>query len=153
MRGPQPRTRCVRERGSDEAGEIAHGYYSVEDGAVVLKDQNRKHIASQVLRNLFYESATRRSTRNSYRLFLSERFFLISPALFNVIHSAFLGRTSKRDGTMTPASEIISQLAYRLVALGYRLAHLSPIDGTGSQDNGTIQYKKSTARLRLTVLA
>jgi hypothetical protein len=33
-------------------------------------------------------------------------------------------------------------LAYCLVRLVTALAHLFPIDGTGPQDNGTIQYKK-----------
>jgi hypothetical protein len=49
--------------------------------------------------------------------------------------------------------KLFLQLAYCLVArLDTALAHLFPIDVTGPQDNGPIQYKKSNAGLGLAVL-
>jgi hypothetical protein len=39
----------IRNGDDDDPGVIAEGYYTIEDGAVVLRDADDKHIASRAL--------------------------------------------------------------------------------------------------------
>jgi hypothetical protein len=39
----------IRNGGDDDPGVIAEGYYTVEDGAVILRDPNDKHLTSRAL--------------------------------------------------------------------------------------------------------